>query len=219
MDKKYKELTARTFSDKDLNGQVCYLHRIIELDTDKTMKETESELVKAEKKHLNRHLWTLLGKNNEDKDWVCLQTAATEGNIIEEIREDIEFMYGEKTEEEAEQAKPKVSVNTQFYFNTYEIPEGERRYKRKYSYQKMRKDYDILAFYSIDIDKYLGLDRSSGGSEIIDEIVQVAKMNYAEARFAYETQAVYWNAYRSGVDMKALRLWLSRLQKSVTLRR
>lgn len=98
-------------------------------------------------------------------------------------------------------------MNTQFYENTYEVPKGKARDRRKYRYKKIHNDYEKLAFYSINIDAYLGLEERDD-CKIIKEIIAISKMNYAEAKFAFETQAIYWNALRCGIDMKAIKLWI-----------
>ena len=125
------------------------------------------------------HLWALFGKNDEES-WVCLQVGATIGSIIEEIESDSVLMK-EENEDDAE--------------------------RRKYRYKKIHNDYEKLAFYSINIDAYLGLEERDD-CKIIKEIIAISKMNYAEAKFAFETQAIYWNALRCGIDMKAIKLWI-----------
>lgn len=141
---------------------------------------------------------------NDEESWVCLQVGATIGSIIEEIESDIVLMK-EENEDDAE--KEFISVNTQFYENTYEVPKGKARDRRKYRYKKIHNDYEKLAFYSINIDAYLGLEERDD-CKIIKEIIAISKMNYAEAKFAFETQAIYWNALRCGIDMKAIKLWI-----------
>lgn len=194
--KKYDKI-GKTFKDSDF--EKTYFSLIVKFDSKQEIDTfKENSLLKSDD-----HLWALFGKNDEES-WVCLQVGATIGSIIEEIESDIVLMK-EENEDDAE--KEFISVNTQFYENTYEVPKGKARDRRKYRYKKIHNDYEKLAFYSINIDAYLGLEERDD-CKIIKEMIAISKMNYAEAKFAFETQAIYWNALRCGIDMKAIKLWI-----------
>ena len=42
----------------------------------------------------------------------------------------------------------------------------------------------------------------------IKRMICISKMNYAEAKIAFELQAIYWRAYNSGIDNKAFKVFL-----------
>lgn len=65
-------------------------------------------------------------------------------------------------------------------------------------------------FYKIDIDKYLAVDDMQIENEHVREIFNLSKAYYAETKFAFDTQALYWNAYRSGVGMDTLKQLISK---------
>ena len=148
-------------------------------------------------------VWALFGSNKED-EWECLQVGASVNGAKDEIMNCLRLMMNsqENTQDKC------VSVHTQFYTDVYKIPDNSYKNKSKYSYRKMYDDFENLIFCSIDVDNYLDFKQEEIKSNIINNMVNITKMNYAEAQFAYETQAIYWNAYRSGIDMKTLKMLL-----------
>lgn len=180
---------------KPINELIDYLNPIIRVDR---QSQKETLIVELDKlKIKDKHVWVLYGKN--DEAWDCLQVA-TSKDIIGEIKSDIDYMYQNEC--------PKLTddnnkyVNTQFYLEVYKSGGN----KIEYIYSKMKADYDELVFYYLDVDKYLDIRKIQSNNQDLINIVDIAKYWYAEAMFAYETQAIYWNAYRGGADMKALLL-------------
>ena len=201
---KYPCLTARTLATKELDEG--YLSVIVRFDSDRELDGYDTDRLKREDgKKEQGYLWALFGKKKAER-WECLQVGASVNDILDEICEDIEWMKkGKHAQPEGEHM---VCVHTQFYKNTYKIPKSQLPNKRAYMYGNIRREYRKWCFCAVDIDEYLQIQGT--GMPVIDEIVSIAKMNYAEALFAFETQAIYWNAYRSGLDMKALKLLLDR---------
>ena len=53
----------------------------------------------------------------------------------------------------------------------------------------------------LNVDKYLGIDFDNFTyKNDIERIIQICKNQYAEAKIAYQTLAVYWRLYSSGID-------------------
>ena len=52
----------------------------------------------------------------------------------------------------------------------------------------------------MDVDKYLKITSSNSNETDAERIIEICKNLYAEAKIAYETLAVYWMQYKSGVD-------------------
>lgn len=149
-------------------------------------------------------LWILVGcKENR---WECLQVA-TSKNVKTEICADIDVMFSSEYKKLIAMDKHKKlkPFNTQFYKNVYMKHIGED--KNAYIYGKIREgllndEYDSLGIYVVDYEKFLSFEGKMFEGKKLDERYA------AEALFAFQTQAIYWNAYRGGDDMKALNVLL-----------
>jgi len=69
----------------------------------------------------------------------------------------------------------------------------------------MREEYDELVFYALKIDEYLGIEGFESDNSNINNMIEISKACCAETMFAYETQAIYWNVFRSGVGVEILK--------------
>ncbi|MBO0479772.1 hypothetical protein JZO72_09045 [Vagococcus fluvialis] len=177
-------------------------------------KDDECESVKKNIKEIdlsNDKVWALFGGENEN-NLQCLQVACSE-NILSEIEEDIDFMFdktiiykGSVDNEET------IIKNSKFYEHVYEIPKSgleKEVEKRKYSYKNMYNSYSSFKICILDVDRYLNIEKSM--RKINDDqnnIVEIAKHGYAEAKLAYETLSLYWNSYNSGIDGKTISYFL-----------
>ena len=101
-------------------------------------------------------------------------------------------------------------VYTQFYTDVYFVPDEKGVDKSKYLYRKIREDYKKLIFCKIDINKYLNVDDAQIENNHVREVFNLSKAYYAETKFAFDTQSIYWNAYRSGVGMETLKQLISK---------
>ena len=72
-------------------------------------------------------------------------------------------------------------------------------------YKQLKKDYDELTFYEVDIDSYIKMLFGSicECDGIVKIMFEMSKEYMAEAAIAYRTAAEYWNFNRSGMDKKA----------------
>ena len=157
----------------------------------------------------NKYLWALFGKNNKEEEQVCLQVGQSI-DIKTEIIADINEMFSKDVLFELDENVETEFKNSQFYTDVYQIKKGDSDNKNEYLYRKIKREYDELTFYTIDIDGYLGIDNFKNNNCVIDDILKFSKVYYAETKFAYETQAIYWNAYRSGVGIETLKILISR---------
>lgn len=140
----------------------------------------------------NKYAWALFGI--DDKSNVeCLQVASS-NNVSKEIKCDVKAMVAEPFD--------KFYLDTYFYENVFET------YQCRYSnplYNDMFKKYMQLTFYTIEVDKYLSEKEKKFCLELLgntDSSVERKYANYAEVKFAYETQAIYWNPF--GIEYKIL---------------
>lgn len=198
----YKKLSAK--KRNELDNADSYLKEIVRFNN----KEKLGNVIeKIKNKKLNaKYVWALFGKINE-VDEICLQVGAGI-NIEDEIISDINKMYCEDDSISKSNKALKIkSKNTQFYKNVYKINDGDD--KNRYIYRKIRQEYEELIFYYIDIDVYLGIKDFKCDNKAVNNILALSKMYYAETMFAYETQAIYWNVFRSGVGLETLKMLLN----------
>ncbi|MCM1058054.1 MAG: hypothetical protein NC517_10670 [Firmicutes bacterium] len=62
------------------------------------------------------------------------------------------------------------------------------------------KEYKNFRICFLNVDKYLRIEPTDINKTDADRITEICKNQYAEAKIAFETLAVYWNHYRSGID-------------------
>lgn len=201
---RYKKVIAK--KRNELDNADLYLKEIVRFhNKDKLediIKEINYEALKS------KYVWALFGKINEE-DEVCLQVGAGI-NIKDEIKYDINMMYCECDLISKSNKGLKIkSKNTQFYENVYKINYGDDKNKNRYIYRKIRQEYEELIFYAIDIDVYLEIKDFKCDNITVNNILDLSKMYYAETKFAYETQAIYWNVFRSGIGVETLKILLN----------
>lgn len=199
---RYKKVIAK--KRNELDNADLYLKEIVRFhNKDKLediIKEINYEALKS------KYVWALFGKINEE-DEVCLQVGAGI-NIKDEIKYDINMMYCECDLISKLNKGLKIkSKNTQFYENVYKINYGDD--KNRYIYRKIRQEYEELIFYAIDIDVYLEIKDFKCDNITVNNILDLSKIYYAETKFAYETQAIYWNVFRSGIGVETLKILLN----------
>lgn len=142
-------------------------------------------------------VWLLFAKKNNDGNvsngWKCLQVAQSKNELIQEIQEDLGFISSPKVEKDVKRK------NSQFYKDVCPIPVKNKGY-RELLYKEIGNDYSEFKICILNVDKYLGLNISKYENNDVKNIVEICKNQYAEAKIAYQTLAVYWNAYKSGID-------------------
>ena len=148
------------------------------------------------------YLWALFGRKDFEKEFECVQVG-TSINGRDEIEQDINKMFDENYT--ISDNIGKKFVNTQFYSEVYLIPDGDGVNKSRYQYRKIKESYKELVFCKIDINKYLEVDDSQIENQHVRNIFNLSKAYYAETKFAFDTQSIYWNAYRAGVGMETLK--------------
>jgi hypothetical protein len=52
----------------------------------------------------------------------------------------------------------------------------------------------------LDVDAYLGIEKTTQKKNDTEIILDICKNQYAEAKIAYQTLAIYWRLFSSGVD-------------------
>lgn len=164
------------------------------------IKESEEEAKKKveeffkKKSEENYRVWFLMGKEINSEEEIVLQVAQKkEPGTKEEIIRNIEFMFNEKYtvigKDEKDLAESNKTASGYSYFYIKNL-------KLQSLYRQIKEKYKNLVFYELDIDKYLSYyDKSNN-------IYQVSKDYIAESKLAFETNAKYWNYYRSGIGKR-----------------
>ncbi len=140
----------------------------------------------------NSRVW-LLFASKDKKIWRCLQVAHKKNDIRGEIEDVIEFLFSSPIKN----FKDITYTNSAFYEKV--CPKVSYGEYRQYLYSKISKEYDYFQICLLDVDQYLKLN--SGNNKIDTErIIEICKNQYAEAKIAFETLAVYWRHVSSGID-------------------
>lgn len=202
---KYEKIIPKVLSDFSID----VLDKILSIDENTDLASIDLSKI-INQKHGEKRVWALFGICKDKNEGICLQVAESK-NIVKEINRNIELMFEQEKNKYIHAKAEKTYRDTQFYKNTYYIYNGKK--KRECIYNKMRSDYIELIFYELNIDKYLDLNGFIDQNPNINEIIQVSKSYFAETKFAYETQSIYWNSYRSGIGVECLKNLIKRSNK------
>lgn len=146
-------------------------------------------------------VWILFAKKNNKKNnkWKCLQVGQSKENAFDEINE-IMGCITKSSDNNNESVT--IYKNSAFYENVCPVCKGDYR---KTLYSKIGREYSNFKICFLDVDKYLGLIKSEGqNTNDSERIIEICKNQYAEAKIAYQTRAVYWRQYKSGIDGQTL---------------
>lgn len=78
---------------------------------------------------------------------------------------------------------------------------GQRENLQGSSIQKIGNESDEFKICVLDVDKYLGLEKiAEPNKNDAERIIEICKNQYAEAKIAYQTLAVYWRKVSSAID-------------------
>lgn len=119
----------------------------------------------------DKGLWTIFGKGKGIDNWTCLEIGSSK-DIKSEIRQMLNLMISK-----SERQDVKTTFHEKVYsFCTYKD-------KKSIKYQSMYRLCKEFVVYEIDVPKYLnGIDAG-----------KYNEVEYAEVKFACETEALYWN--------------------------
>ena len=142
----------------------------------------------------NKYRVWLLFVKSEGQDLICVQVAHSKENIKEEI----EFVL-EHLSEKWDRNDCKLT-DSQFYKCVCPVPEQGEDY-RDLLYRKIGKESNEFKISILDVDKYLGLKKvEKNNNNDAERIIEICKNQYAEAKIAYQTLAVYWQKVSSAID-------------------
>lgn len=179
--KKYEDLKRYFFENEIIFDKLGK-----DKNADKIIKNID-----VEKTYLSR-VWLLFASNN-NKDWDCVQVAQSRKEVRGEIEDAIINLYADF--EAFEESK---YTNSVFYKNICPPTTGKEYNKRLYS--KIGSEYTYFRFCLLDVDDYLGIEKTIHKKNDAEMILDICKNQYAEAKIAYQTLAIYWRLCSSGVD-------------------
>lgn len=139
----------------------------------------------------------LLFASKYDNIWECLQVAQSK-KVKDEIEDVIKFLF----EDEFNKTSEHISFTDSAFYKEV-CPKNANKsyeYNRKLLYSKIGCEYKNFRICFLNVDKYLRIEPTNINKTDADRITEICKNQYAEAKIAFETLAVYWNHYRSGID-------------------
>lgn len=162
-----------------------------EFVTNETLAAVKERFKQVESK--GSRVWLLFGEKEGASE--CLQVAQSKDIARKEVEEAIELTL-RKLKVNYDKLK---FTNSAFYERVCPVATGGFTY-RELLYSMIGRSYEKLRFCFLDVDQYLGLKARGQLKSDAERIVEICKNQYAEAKIARQTLAVYWRQFSSGVD-------------------
>lgn len=156
---------------------------------DKNSENAET-LIKNMKE--DSRVWLLFASNN-NKDWDCVQVAHSKYKVLEEIRDVLKYY-----KKDFNSYKKVIYKNSAFFESV--CPNINNVNYREALYSKIGSEYSYFIIRFLDVDKYLGIENIDINANDVNRIIEICKNQYAEAKIAYQTLAVYWRLVSSAID-------------------
>ncbi len=137
----------------------------------------------------------LLFASNDCKNWECLQVAQSKNNVSGEVKDVIQYIFS-NLQIDYESLEKKNSL---FYEKVRPVAANGYSY-REVLYSYIGKQFKYFTICFLNVDKYLNITPRKANVTDEERIIEICKNQYAEAKIAYETLAVYWMQYNSGID-------------------
>jgi len=139
-------------------------------------------------------VWLLFGKRKDDSSWLCLQV----GQSKNEVKKEIENLIILILENEEDFSFSGSFSNSAFYENV--CPKVERKEYIMLLYKMIGKKFYDFKVCFLNVDTYLDINKDRNVGKDTKKIIDICKNQYAEAKIAYETLAIYWRLFPSGID-------------------
>lgn len=145
----------------------------------------ESKIPTVTEDYNNYRVWLLFAKL-EVQGWICVQVAYSKNNIKEEIEFALDHLSKKWDRNDCK------FNDSQFYKCVCPVPEKGEKY-RDLLYRKIGNEGNEFKICVLDVDKYWGLKKvEKNNNNDAERIIEICKNQYAEAKIAYQTLAVYW---------------------------
>lgn len=153
----------------------------------------ESEIPNVSDVYNCYRVWLLFAKL-EGQGWTCVQVAHSKSNIKKKIEFVLEHLSKGWERKDCE------LTDSQFYKCVCPVKKQGEDY-RNLLYRKIGYEGNEFKICVLDVDKYLGLKNvKKHNDNDVERIVEICKNQYAEAKIAYQTLAVYWRKVSSAID-------------------
>ena len=153
----------------------------------------ESEIPNVSDIYNHYRVWLLFAKL-EGQGWTCVQVAHSKNNIKKEIEFVLEHLSKGWERKDCE------LTDSQFYKRVCQVPRRGGQY-RDILYRKIGYEGSEFRICVLNVDKYLGLKKvEKNNKNDAERIIEICKNQYAEAKIAYQTLAVYWRKVSSAID-------------------
>lgn len=137
----------------------------------------------------------LLFASKECENWECLQVAQSKNNVSSEVKDVIQYIFlNLQINYDSLEKK-----NSSFYEKVRPVSTNGYSY-REILYSFIGRQFKYFKICFLDVDKYLNIVPKEANVTDEERIIEICKNQYAEAKIAYETLAVYWMQYNSGID-------------------
>ena len=159
------------------------------IEFNKDENKTAESIIKsidAKKTYVSR-VWLLFARNDN------VQVAQSRKRVQDEIEDAIRNLFTNFVP-----FKKNQYTNSVFYKNICPPKKGKEYNKNLYS--KIGSEYKYFRFCLLDVDAYLGIEKTTQKKNDTEIILDICKNQYAEAKIAYQTLAIYWRLFSSGVD-------------------
>ena len=188
----YAELNITPVSYDDLAQFFCARFAFSNSGKDASVESVRRQFSELDSK--GSRVWLLFG-SKDGEEWTCLQVGQSKNNARTEVEEVIELIFRK------DKASPKKLEFTNSAFYEEVCPKPTKGYGyRELLYQMIGKTYSHFRICFLKVDEYLGLKPAEQNGSDADRIVEICKNQYAEAKIARQTLAVYWRQYSAGVD-------------------
>ncbi len=141
---------------------------------------------------IKSRVWLLFASNNQ-VDWDCVQVAHSKDNVLAEIKYVLEHY------KKGIDASWNIEYKNSAFFEKV-CPYINNVKSREALYRKIGSEYSDFMIRFLDVDKYLGIKTNNKNINDAERIIEICKNQYAEAKIAYQTLAVYWRLVSSAID-------------------
>lgn len=177
---------------KDYSKVAKYFEQELSFSSDDNKDNVISEYEK--KINCRSRVWLLLA-SYDCKNWECLQVAQSKNNVSGEVKDVIQYIFS-NLQIDFESLEKKNSL---FYEKVRPVAANGYSY-REVLYSYIGKQFKYFKICFLNVDKYLNISPKEANVTDEERIIEICKNQYAEAKIAYETLAVYWMQYNSGID-------------------
>jgi hypothetical protein len=177
---------------KDYSDLVEFFEQELSFSSD---DNKDNVILKYEYEINSRSRVWLLFASKDCENWECLQVAQSKNNVSSEVKDVIQYIFS-NLQIDYESLEKKNSL---FYEKVRPVVVNGYSY-REVLYSYIGKQFKYFKICFLNVDKYLNITPRKVNDTDEERMIEICKNQYAEAKIAYETLAVYWMQYNPGID-------------------